>query len=394
MNWTTPADLRAQVQKLWDKGLLLACLAGAEPLFPRRLMLKGPTSAELAENFAEVRRWITRLTREAKRYRLVWRKVNHRILGLNDVPAEAWLDRLEDALGLIGKGREAECFAAQVALTGNRRPEVLPWLKRRPLRALALADDWPHLLDIVSWLQCHPRPGVYLRQVDIAGVHSKFIEGHRALLAELFDLALPPSAIEAATSGAAGFCRRYGFRDKPRRLRFRLLGPDTALFPTGTDQDVTVNHETFARLDLAVDRVFITENEINFLAFPCLARSMVIFGAGYGFDQLAEAAWLHGREIYYWGDIDTHGFAILDQLRVYFPQTASFLMDRATWLAHKPFWGEEPQPERRELTRLTSAECALYDDLRDNRLGRQLRLEQERIGFDWVEKALETLYDG
>ncbi|MFZ0134089.1 MAG: Wadjet anti-phage system protein JetD domain-containing protein [Desulfobacterales bacterium] len=394
MNWTTPADLCAQVQKLWDKGLLLACLAGAEPLFPRRLMLKGPTSAELAENFAEVRRWIAGLTREAKRYRLVWRKVNHRILGLNDVPAEAWLDTLEDALGLIGKGRDAECFTAQVASTGNRRPEVLPWLKRRPLRALALADDWPHLLDIVSWLQCHPRPGVYLRQVDIAGVHSKFIEGHRAVLAELFDLALPPAAIEAAASGAAGFCRRYGFRDKPRRLRFRLLDPDTALFPAGTDQDVTVNHETFARLDLAVDRVFITENEINFLAFPCLARSMVIFGAGYGFDKLAEAAWLHGREIYYWGDIDTHGFAILDQLRVYFPQTASFLMDRATWLAHKPFWGEEPQPERRELTRLTSAESALYDDLRDNRLGRQLRLEQERIGFDWVEKALETLDDG
>ncbi len=391
MNWTTPADLRAQVQKLWDKGMLLACLAGAEPLFPRRLMLKGPTSSELAENFAEVRRWIARLTREAKRYRLVWRKVNHRILGLNDVPAEVWLDTLEDALGSIGKGREAECFAAQVASTEDRRPELVPWLKRRPLRALALADDWPRLLDIVSWLLCHPRPGVYLRQVDIAGVHSKFIESHRAVLAELFDLALPPPAIETAASGAAGFCRRYGFRDKPRRLRLRLLDPHTALFPTGTDQDVTIGHETFARLDLAADRVFITENEINFLAFPRLSRSMVIFGAGYGFDQLSEAAWLHGRDIYYWGDIDTHGFAILDQLRVYFPQTASFLMDRATCLAHKPFWGMEPQPERRDLTRLTGAENTLYDDLRYNRLGRQLRLEQERIGFDWVKKALESL---
>ncbi|MFZ0612533.1 MAG: Wadjet anti-phage system protein JetD domain-containing protein [Desulfobacterales bacterium] len=391
MNWTTPADLRAQVQKFWDKGMLLACLAGAEPLFPRRLTLKGPNSVELAENFAEVRRWIARLNRDAKRYRLVWRKVNHRLLGLNDLPAEVWLDTLEDALGLIGKSREAERFAAQVVLTGNRRPELIPWLKRRPLRALALADNWPRLLDIVHWLERHPRPGVYLRQVDIAGVHSKFIEGHRAVLAELFDLTLPPAAIQAAASGAAGFCRRYGFRDKPRRLRFRILDSRLALFATDTDQDITVSHETFARLDLAVDRVFITENEINFLAFPSLSRSMVIFGAGYGFDQLAEAAWLHDRAIYYWGDIDTHGFAILDQLRGYFPQTVSFLMGRATWLAHKPLWGEEPQPERRELTRLTAAESALYNDLRDNRLGRQLRLEQERIRFDTVKKALETL---
>ncbi|MGB8426013.1 MAG: DUF3322 domain-containing protein [Desulfobacterales bacterium] len=391
MNWTRPVDLRAQVQKLWDKGLLLTGLVGTEPLFPRRLTLKGPTSVELAENFAEVRRWIARLNRDAKCYRLVWRTVNHRILGVNDVPAEVWLDTLEDALGLIGKRREAERFAAQVALTENRRPELIPWLKRRPLRALALADDWPRLLDIVSWLHRHPRPGVYLRQVDIAGVHSKFIEGHRTVLADLFDLALPPETIEKAASGAAGFCRRYGLRNKPRRLRFRILDPRLALFTTDTEQDITVGHDTFARLDLPVSRVFITENEINFLAFPGLSRSMVIFGAGYGFDQLAEAAWLQDRDIYYWGDIDTHGFAILNQLRVYFPRTASFLMDRDTWLAHQLHWGEEPQPETRDLPHLTDTESALFDDLRYNRLGRRVRLEQERIGFKWVEKALETL---
>jgi hypothetical protein len=34
---------------------------------------------------------------------------------------------------------------------------------------------------------------------------------------------------------------------------------------------------------------------------------------------------------------------------------------------------------------------ALYDDLRDNRMRRNLRLEQERIGFGWVESALAAL---
>jgi hypothetical protein len=77
------------------------------------------------------------------------------------------------------------------------------------------------------------------------------------------------------------------------------------------------------------------------LAFPHLAGSMVVFGAGYGFEVLAGAHWLQERSVYYWGDIDTHGFAILDQLRAQLPQVQSLLMDRATLLAHHSQWGEE-----------------------------------------------------
>ncbi len=391
MNWTTPTDLRAQVLKLWDKGALLACLAGGTPLFPRRLTFKGPTSAELSQRFDEVRDWIAALNSQAKLYRVVWRTVNHRVLSQNSVPHEVWIDTLEDALGLIGKSRDAERFAAIVALTGERHPQLLSWLEKRPLRALDLAWEWPQLLDIVSWLRQHPTPGIYLRQVDISGVHSKFIEGRRSVLSELLDLVLQQDAIDDSARGVSGFCRRYGFRDKPSRIRFRMLDSEIAFVSTGTNQDITVTHDTFARLDFPVEKVFITENEVNFLAFPSVSRSMVIFGAGYGFEMLAEARWLQSRCIYNWGDIDTHGFAILDQLRALFPNVASFLMDHNTLLAHRPHWGKEPQPERRDLLRLNSTEAALYDDLRQNRLGTQLRLEQERIGFVWVETALKKL---
>ena len=67
----------------------------------------------------------------------------------------------------------------------------------------------------MTWLQVHPRPGIYLRQVDLPGIHSKFIERHKGVLAELFDLALPREAIDTASAGQSGFARRYGFRDKP-----------------------------------------------------------------------------------------------------------------------------------------------------------------------------------
>ena len=151
----------------------------------------------------------------------------------------------------------------------------------------------------------------------------------------MLDIAMPHEGVYTETGGASRFCRRYGFLDKPLRIRFRMLDSTLALLPGNADQDIAVNQDAFNQLDLKVGRVFIAENEINFLAFPKLPVSMVIFGAGYGFEMLAQAKWLNQCAIHYWGDIDTHGFAILDQLRAYFPHAESFLMDRKTLKAHE-----------------------------------------------------------
>jgi hypothetical protein len=66
-------------------------------------------------------------------------------------------------------------------------------------------------------------------------------------------------------------------------------------------------------------------------------------------------------------------------------------MDRDTLLKFQTFWGIEPTPTQRDLPRLTSAESALYDELRNHRLQPNLRLEQERIGFKWLKAALADL---
>ena len=96
----------------------------------------------------------------------------------------------------------------------------------------------------------------------------------------------------------------------------------------------------------------------------------------------------------YWGDIDTRGFAILSQLRERFAHVASMLMDRETLMAHEVHWGSEDRPSRLDLSNLTVHERTLYDDLRDNRIRKGLRLEQERIGYGWVQRHLQELAIG
>jgi hypothetical protein len=387
-DWTTVAALREQVRKRWDKGELLAERVAPGQLFPLRLALRAPASSDLSERFDAVRAWAAELQQGAG-YRLVMRDVRHRVIGQNSLPGEAWVDTLDDALRLAGRAREARAFDAILAATRQQQPALLSWLQRHPLRALALADQWPQLLALVAWMLAHPRPGIYLRQVDLPGIHSKFIEAQRGVLTELFDAVLPADAIDPAAKGAAQFAQRYGFRDKPLRVRFRWLDAQLSNWMSGGDGDCTVTQADFAKLEPAVDRVFVTENEINFLAFPAAANSLVVFGAGYGFEALAHAQWLSGCALHYWGDIDTHGFAILDQLRAHHPHALSLLMDRTTLMAHRPQWTEEPQPSLRALTRLTADERALYDDLRWRRLHEApLRLEQERVRFEAVAQAV------
>ena len=391
MSWTNRGELRAQLQRTWDRGKLLAETVTGESSFPRRLTLKAPTSAQMADDFDAVRAWIADL-RALPNYRIEMCERRHRVLGVNQVPSAVWVDSLDDALAILGKRCEFERFSALVEHTRTRRPELLDWMARKPHKALALADEWDHLLDIIDWLAAHPRPGIYLRQVDIPGVHSKFIEVHRSVLVQWLDLVLPPEVINTSARGVSGFARRYGFLDKPQRIRLRGLDPTHPLFDGLVDADITLDADSFTRLQPSVSQVFITENEINFLAFPRVDDSLLVFGAGYGFEVLAQVDWLENCQVYYWGDIDTHGFAILDQLRAHVPHTRSLLMDRVTLLAFEDQWGIEETQTQRDLPRLDADECALYDDLRDNRIRSNLRLEQERIAFSWVEDALSVFF--
>jgi hypothetical protein len=385
MNWTVPNDLRIHLQRLWDSGRLLSAPLRSEQLFPLRLNLRAPTARSLSEQFDDVRSWIREWETGAG-YQLDWSEINHRILGRNRIPAAALVAAEADALRIIGKTHEAEQFREIAAQMRERLPQLTDWLACKPLAALDCASDWPRLLDVLTWFRAHPRCRFYLRRIDIPGVDTKFIEDRKPLLTELLDLALPPEAIDAAAPGWRNFERRYSLLSKPNMIRFRVL--DRRLAIQGLT-DLSVPSQEFAQLELPVSRVFITENEINGIAFPDVAESIVIFGLGYGLDRLSDIRWLKERPLHYWGDIDTHGFAMLDRVRAIFPAAESFLMDRETLYGHSQFWVQESAPYVGELSRLNAEEQALYDDLRFNRLGDRVRLEQERIAFTCVEQAVE-----
>ena len=383
--WTTPADLRRRLQKRWQRGDFF----GDKTAFPLRLPLKGPSASTVTAQFEAVRAWVHQWQALEDRLELEWRSVRAAI-GVQRIPAAAVFAGRAPLLAFLGRQaeREARRFDELAAQTQARFPELADWLAHRPFTLLAEAAHWDKVLNVLDWFRTHPRSGLYLRQIDIHGVDTKFIETRKKLFADLLDQVLPPAAIDDRHRGATGFEARYGLRPKPVLIRFRLLDP--ALFLHGLS-DLSVPLAEFSRLEVGAERIFVTENEVNFLAFPPVANGLVIFGRGFNVATLGEIPWLRRRAVFYWGDIDTHGFAILSRLRVHLTQVHSFLMDRATLLAHRHAWVGEPTPTAVDLPRLTAEEAGLYDDLRFDRLGTRVRLEQERVGFDWVKNAVDGL---
>ncbi|PYZ99567.1 hypothetical protein A6K26_009090 [Gammaproteobacteria bacterium 2W06] len=116
----------------------------------------------------------------------------------------------------------------------------------------------------------------------------------RRLLGELLDAVLPPAAIDASATGANGFAQRYGLRQRPTLIRFRVLDPSIAIAGL---TDLSVPVDDFAALSIPPGPVFITENKINGLAFPACRGGLVIFGLGYGVEALSAVPWLQRRRI-------------------------------------------------------------------------------------------------
>lgn len=395
MQWTTPTELRIRLRKRWDSQKLLRDALRGELIFPYAVSFVRPTRAELALCFAAVRVWIDRLRAASSEqhthaYRIEWDSVNLRSLGAQQLPRGVCFDSADDLFGFIEKLAEFREFTQVVEATLARWPQTRAALTATPLAVLEQAQHWPKVFAVLDYFAQHPQPGCYLRQLAIPGVDTKFIESRKPLLGALLAAVLPPAATHEDSDGRAGhvFERRFGLQYEAPSVRFRLLDP--ALHLHGMS-DITLPLEQFQRLDLPVRRVFITENKLNGLTFPACPGALVVFGLGYGLSALFEVEWLAARPLYYWGDIDTHGYAMLNRLRARFPQTQSLLMDETTLTASREFWGEEPDPVSAELAQLTAAEQDVYQKLLQHHWAQHLRLEQERIPFNLIAGFLAAL---
>ena len=375
--WTSPADIEAKVRRHWDSGTLLTAYANDEDCPALDLPLRGPNASEIGDDLDRVRDWVRALedgavVRGRSRYELSRRQVGGRVVGRNLLPSRARVDTYDQVWSLLRVRDQVTAFDGVLATVARSR-YATAWVLAHPMQALRVADDWPRLLAAADWLASRAGSGRFLREVSAPGVDTKFIETHRGILADLLD----------GDADAAQFASSIGFRAKPAMIRVRFGAGFLGLRPYVSEAALRV--EELAEAAVHVRSAVVVENEISYLSVPIPEDGVVVFGEGFRVNRVGAMPWLRDVPVLYWGDLDTHGFAILNQLRAWLPHTTSLLMDRDTLLAHQDRWGHEPRPTTAALDKLTADERAVYADLVSDRYQPRLRLEQERIDWAWVQ---------
>lgn len=143
---------------------------------------------------------------------------------------------------------------------------------------------------------------------------------------------------------------------------------------------------------IRASRILVVKNRQCWHLLPELDDTIAILGGGLDLDWLG-AEWLKGKDVAYWGDIDTWGLAMLARARQHLPQLAAISMDRQTFEQHaagnsvvEPVSaGEEPPDaldvDERDLYRwLLTLECG--------------RLEQEYLPVGFVNEVLKGWVEG
>ena len=387
-DFITPNTLKTRAEKLWQQGKLHKAWLNHESLFPLILNILTPSASELLHQFSSIQSAISVLKQDSIKhgYILTYKTINHQKLGTQTLPDTIVFEQEQDLLRYLNKASEFSLFKRLCDCSLKHYPSLHSWIMRYPFKITEFSDVWLQLLKVCAYFIKHPLPDCYIRQLDIEGIDSKFIESHKAILTELLDIVLPETARFSNITGLAnhGFERRYGLRYDLPLCRFRILDKNLAI--NGLS-DLTITISEFKILDLNVKTVFIVENKITGLAFPEVPNAIVIFALGYSVDILADIPMLKNATLYYWGDLDTHGFAILSRLRNYYPHTISFLMDEHTLKQFCYLSGTESKSLETIPDYLTSEELTVFSYLKNT----SLRLEQERISFKALQDYLNKL---
>jgi hypothetical protein len=355
-----------------------------EIVWPLEITLGIPTENQALKQVEDVRAWVAAWQSWNGMGSLSWSERRWRKLGTQPVPEKLLLASPVEVAQWIGEADRWNRARLRYRDLIGRWPQIA---NKLPRYFATLADysegDYQRLIDMVAWIETNPASDLYPRQLPVSGLDSKWLERRKGLLADLVD------NVRGESSSEGDFYACCGLKAPPQLIHLRILD-DSLRQRIGGLSDISAPWEQLAELILPVSNVFIVENLQTGLAFDDLPGSVVIMQLGYGVDVLGRLPWVARAHCVYWGDLDTHGFAILNRARSYLPELKSVLMDEATLRNHQDLWVEEKDQHAAEtLPLLTDPERAVYQAIKRNAWGQNIRLEQERIAWDVAWNAVQ-----
>lgn len=322
--------------------------------------------------------------------------------GMQTIIEKIYFETEIDFIRFIGKEKETENFKKHLSIVKSRFLNLNAedvqnnWLKKHLRSLIAEAEDdyWQNIFLCAIWFLNNPHCNVYLREIPVP-VHTKFIEQNTSLIFSVYT-ALNKNEDTDKVSSNADIYKRWGVRTAEPFIRFRSLDKDIHLKILNeefTSYEIQTPLSAFAKINFnSIEYIFIVENLMVYLTFPAFNKALCIFGSGFAAVNLKECKTLNEKKIYYFGDMDEHGFEILSNVRSIFPNIQSFCMDQKTYETFSIFAvkGENSHSKIEDLN-LSEDELHLFKFLRENKtIG---RLEQEKISQAFIKSRIEKIFN-
>lgn len=343
-------------------------VVGPVSSWPYQVALGGISRDDLLGNFSQVQTAVAELRDWAAMQGLSVPDANRRVHGTTQpIPTHVTVPDLRTAASVCGAS-----WVTRLDRGSARAAELLQRFPCSERGSLVRAvdgyspTDFRLLLDVAEWFTAHNGAGMTPRQVPVPGVHAKWLNTHQ-------------QEVEALVGRPLALLPRH-----PPRVHFTYL--DSAYRAAGGRLHDSATADDEVRLPYVPEVVIVSENKDTAIHFPELERGVSVEGAGFGAATLVRYPWIVGApHLIYWGDIDTHGYEILNGCREAGLRMTSVLMDLATFEIYERFGTSLDRHGRlieptvtKPLPHLTPKERLVYEVV-GAAPRRARRLEQERI---------------
>lgn len=407
-----PNILRQQLAKEWQKeSCRLERLLGND--FPCQFNIGLPTATDIAQHIMQVREYLT-AWHEIEKFQIgeiKWEEKSYKQIGITHLYPKYWqLNCFQDWINAVEDHHIQKemkyyesllqhdyiqhqlqvndvSFVQQFTILIKSKNEVLKCdisviiqllilskvLYRNCFQGLPLRSV--HLMD----LKLQYLTSAQLDYLSDLELDSKYFERNKGLLTKLLDVLYQGEVSQMGLSKFLGV-------EQDNAHWLRLYEGE---FPT---KWLITQHMRIRDCDLNPENIpfhtiLIIENEQCVYLLPKLKDVLVILGAGRNLKWLDNPAW-HAKHLFYWGDLDSWGMAMLAQVQSYQPHSIAIMMDRETLNHHQDKIVTEPVNYRGEPQGLTSLQYQLFTELRQH----SWRLEQEFIQRDWIKSIIYTAF--
>lgn len=361
-------------------------ISGHRP-FPIDFSLVPPTGPQASTDLPRFRAFVDAWRDFEMPQTVRYQAADLRGIGKVEIPVRVVISDVDTMICLLS---EAERRDAEKALSRVRRviavdDRAKDAVIRALPRLLSLSEyELDDLCQVLPQLHRGIGYGKYLRAIPLRGVGTKFIEDNEVLLEMLLgSLHIPsPGDVGGLDSWLSVIPKPTGsilVRPLCAKTRAKMLGV-SAVWVSGQD---------LLNAALPGNRVLVVENEQAAFAVPELEDTICIGGAGKQLNWLS-AEWAQQMRCGYWGDIDSHGYHMLELARRCIPTVESILMDIATIEAHKSLFSREAESFSGELGGWLTPQEQVALNLVRQRPPAANRLEQEKLHSEWVLRRLQA----